>query len=784
MPMLVDPNPTKNFGIVGPNMRGRSDRDDYRAGALQIENYLCLPHGGIERKRGTEFVLDVTRGLSESAFEFFYEARFDFNNDQQYVLVFIPNGTLKILRNKLVVATIAHPYATQHLRSLRYCQQGDTMYIVHEEYPPRTLKRDGSDRVWLFRAIAFTTMPFYKWSYFSLTPSNTTGSITLTLAGSVAYWKAGHTRSIKVKLNAGQATTTTPFQDATAGTATSSAGTASQAFDSNNGTSCAAGASGWIGYTFGGATTVRIVGIRRNNTTTLTLNLERDSASTYPSPTLVATITLPVTAGQFVYFDVPNYAGETSFRIRETNGATLDVQELTFNKGLVFNATVNTTLSGTTARTTWTEQIWGDHHGYPITATFFGDRLIFAGIRDEPSLLVGRKVGDYINFDDTTTNDDAEIEFLALSDQNHRIRNVMPSRSGLAIFTSEGEFNCESDERLVTPTKPPRAYQQGREGSADLNIEVVNGEVLYFSRTWDKLYRYDYQFDRNQFESTNLTKFAHHLFTELKRPRRIALLKKYRDSQGQYVFVPRADGTCCVLAYDKKSDVQAWTTFETEQEGRFLDAVAVETMHNPTVGPIPTMYFLVHRVINGADKLFLECWTGDENVWMDHFYYGSFGPPTSGPFVIATLPNTEVVVVADGTVEGYFMTEPDGRFELDREVSEIFVGIPYRRFMETLPIRAMIQNVNFAGKKIQLKEVVIEFRDAFDADVNGDIIGFRRFDQDTFDSPLIGFTGLRRHKIRNQADQKLDPTIVMGTSEPLGQIINSYYTRYKVGVRR
>lgn len=785
MPQFVDPNPTKNFGIVGRNMRGRTDRPEYRSGALQIENYLCLPHGGIERRRGNEFVLDLSSGLTVAQFPKAYLRRFDFNRDQQYVLAFLPGGNLKILRNKLVVATISHPYQDDHLRSLKRAQQGDTMYIVHERYPPRQLKRDGRDRNWLFQAITFTTMPFYKYRYLDLTPSNTTGSITLTIAGSVAYWKAGHSLRIKVKLNNGQATTTSPFQDATGGTAGSSAGTAGNAWDNNNGTICSAGVNGWIGYQFAGATTVRVVGIRRNNSTTLNLSLERDSAIAFGSPTLIATITLPVTAGNWVYFDVPNYTGEAAFRIRETGGANLDVQDMVFNKGLVINATVNTTLANTNARKTWTEQIWGENHGYPIACTFFGDRFILAGIRDEPSLIVGSKVGDYINFDDTTTNDDGEIEFLALSQKNHRIMNVIPSRAGLAVFTSEGEFIAEAEQALITPTKPPRAYVQSEWGSADINLETVDGEVMYFRADLSRLLRFDYQFDRDQFESDSKTVYAHELFTDAQRPRRMALLKKYRDTQGQYLFVPRSgDGALCVLTYDKKKDVQAWTIQTTGLSGKFLDVVQVETLHNPSVGTIPTIYFLVHRVVNGVDKLFLERLASDENSWSDHWYFGRFGSPTAGPFQIPTLPNTEIVIVADGTVEGYTTTDGSGNFTISRPVSELFAGIPYQRFMETLPIRAMLQNVNLAGKKIQLKEIIIEFKEAFDHIVNDVPVRFRRFDEETFNRPLFAFTGLRRVKIKNRPGQKLDPTILMGTLEPLGQTINSYNVVGKVGVNR
>lgn len=121
------------------------------------------------------------------------------------------------------------------------------------------------------------------------------------------------------------------------GTAYSSAGgTAAYAFDDNSLTACTqTSADGYISYYYGanGDYGIAMVGIQSNVTTTYTLVGEYSSDNV----TWTNSITIPAqtyTAGINVWFipQVPTNA--TYYRIRETGGATLNVQELYFNTTL------------------------------------------------------------------------------------------------------------------------------------------------------------------------------------------------------------------------------------------------------------------------------------------------------------------------------------------------------------------------------------------------------------------------------------------------------------------
>lgn len=117
------------------------------------------------------------------------------------------------------------------------------------------------------------------------------------------------------------------------GTPTSSnGGTAINAFDGNSSTACTQTApNGNISYSWTSSlNAVSLVGIQSNVTTTYTLTFEYTTDgstwnSVYAPPAQV------YTQGINVWFCIPVPIFGSAFRVRETNGATLDVQELYFN---------------------------------------------------------------------------------------------------------------------------------------------------------------------------------------------------------------------------------------------------------------------------------------------------------------------------------------------------------------------------------------------------------------------------------------------------------------------
>ncbi len=118
------------------------------------------------------------------------------------------------------------------------------------------------------------------------------------------------------------------------GTATSSAGgTADYAFDGDNSTACTqTSINGNISYFWGADVTqnISMVGIRSNVAATYTLVFEASNdGSTWVNKLTVAATDYAY--GEVKYYSIATQAAYSYYRVRETGGATLNVQEVYFN---------------------------------------------------------------------------------------------------------------------------------------------------------------------------------------------------------------------------------------------------------------------------------------------------------------------------------------------------------------------------------------------------------------------------------------------------------------------
>ncbi len=115
----------------------------------------------------------------------------------------------------------------------------------------------------------------------------------------------------------------------------SAGGTASNAFDGNPATACTQTApNGYISYNWStGTYAIQLVGIQSNVTTTYTLVFEySNDGSTWTQAG--APVAQTYTYGEISWFSISVPTPGSYFRVRETGGATLNVQELYFNSAV------------------------------------------------------------------------------------------------------------------------------------------------------------------------------------------------------------------------------------------------------------------------------------------------------------------------------------------------------------------------------------------------------------------------------------------------------------------
>jgi hypothetical protein len=126
---------------------------------------------------------------------------FEFSTTQAYVLefgdlyvrFFTNNGRLESPPGTPV--EVVTPYTEAQLPSIKWAQSADVLYLVHPSREPRKLVRNSATS-WTLSVIDFIDGPYFPENITAttVTPSATTGSITLT--ASAALWTSNHVNAL------------------------------------------------------------------------------------------------------------------------------------------------------------------------------------------------------------------------------------------------------------------------------------------------------------------------------------------------------------------------------------------------------------------------------------------------------------------------------------------------------------------------------------------------------------------------------------------------------------
>jgi hypothetical protein len=205
---------TFTAGEVGRDLLGRGDLRAYENGALKLRNVFINPTGGVTRRAGLAYI-DTAEGNGKLI-------SFEFNTEQTYLLV-ITDEQIDVYAGGTHEETIAAPWTEEQIKQLAWTQSADTLLLTHPDVPPKKLTR-GTGGAWTLADWNFfiegnvRQQPYFKFadSAVTLTPSATTGTITLT--ASAAVFTAGH-EGTRLRV-AGKEVEITDFDSATVVTAT------------------------------------------------------------------------------------------------------------------------------------------------------------------------------------------------------------------------------------------------------------------------------------------------------------------------------------------------------------------------------------------------------------------------------------------------------------------------------------------------------------------------------------------------------------------------------------
>ena len=170
-------------GQINNSLLGRGDLVSYQNGALTLNNVFILPTGGLTRRSGLSYI-DTAEGEGRLI-------AFEFNTQQTYLLA-VTDGQIDIYGGGTKDSSIAAPWTSEHIKQLAWTQSADTLLLTHPDVPPKTLTRNTggtwSLQDWsYFEENGVRFQPYFKFagSDVTLTPSGTSGNITLTASADV-----------------------------------------------------------------------------------------------------------------------------------------------------------------------------------------------------------------------------------------------------------------------------------------------------------------------------------------------------------------------------------------------------------------------------------------------------------------------------------------------------------------------------------------------------------------------------------------------------------------------
>jgi hypothetical protein len=199
MNKLLLPQNSMSFGEISPNAQGRDDIAAYASGVRTLLNYNLLLEGGAERRWGSEWIAELEGEPRMFPFEF--------NEDQQYILVLtnlrldiwqLDDSDPEVLPTTTFVETETSncDWTTALLPTLNVAHSGDTMFVADQTGTQvmKKIVRVGatdftvSDFDFEQNSAGYPKyQPYWKFAdqSITLTPSGTSGSITLTASSAV-----------------------------------------------------------------------------------------------------------------------------------------------------------------------------------------------------------------------------------------------------------------------------------------------------------------------------------------------------------------------------------------------------------------------------------------------------------------------------------------------------------------------------------------------------------------------------------------------------------------------
>jgi hypothetical protein len=679
-------------GELSPRVNSRVDIAKYNNGLKTGENLQFLVQGGARRRAGTRFVAETKNSAKRSRL-----IEFIFNREQSYMLEF-GDQYMRVFKDgaPVLVAGIPYeistPYTEARLQDIAYVQGADTMFLAHPDVPVYRLQRFG-DASWRLLTAPFTVEPFDELGHMPA-PTLTLSAATVGTGRNFNAPNAFYASDVGRDIVAGSGlATVTAFVDIS-----NVSVEIKSAFSS---TSFATG------------------------TWTIAGSPQAPCTVSAASP-VGATVTVSLTLNGWRVSDVGKYV--------KINGGLIKLTSYTSDT--VFNGVIQQALSSATPAiaSSWTlnASVWNPVSRYPRAVTLHEQRLQLAGSPGYPQTIWGSRIGDVLNLELGTKDDDAYAYELSTA-QIAPIQHLTQSRR-LMVFTNFNEMSVRGGvEKPISPTSIQKS-DESTAGSNSVRPVKVGNEILFVQRAGRKVRACGYRYDIDGFDSPDRTVFSEHI-TETG----IIDMAFQQEPDAQLACI-RADGQIANCTYDTEQEVIAWGRWLTDG---LYESVAVI----PTASAEQT-WVIVNRTVGGVQKRYVEYF--DPTLKTDSAITGTDGPGKAIWTGLGHLEGKQVQALADGIYQGTF-TVTGGSVTLPRNAFAAEFGLGYTPLMTMMNPEVGSSQGTSQGAAISIGEVIVRVLDTVSAVINGQTKTFRKFNDALLDQPPeVGSGDLRETTLSDQ----------------------------------
>lgn len=722
-------------GEVSPLLYGRVDIDRYPNGAEEIFNGLILPHGGVARRPGSYYVAAAKSGVVACRLRHFRVSAFtsyvvEFGNE--YARFYSNRGQVESGGNPVEVTL---PYQTADLPELRFAQSGDILFITHNSYPPRIIRRTAVD-AFDTQEIVFKNGPWEaeNTTDITLTPSlaNTVGTVTITASDSLfAATDVGRMIALYDKAQERQSST--------------SYGKGAVFYSDDRGVR-------------------RVWRVVKAGTTAAF-----DDSNTTPEYDLNG----PTDEGDYIedgtarlqylgrgkscwgWGIITSYLSATQVQIEVTDAFSGGIGSAEYSqdnrKRWRDSPPESTTFPSTEGTTRWKLGAWCEENGYPGTVCFFQQRTWWGGNTATPQTIWSSQSGDFYNMAPTEPDgiviDTNAIVYAMDDDETNQILWMLPTWKGIAIGTASGEHLLSASSAAQQAVTPTNVYirRASDRGSGQLVPAVRSGGAsMFVQRGGRKLREMSYDIAQDSYTTPPASLISEHITGA-----GIVDLAVQEEPEGT-IWIAREDGLLATLTYDAEQQVRGWGRHQIA--GGEVESVAV--VPSPD-GISDDVYMAVKRAIDGNTVRYIEVVRAPYRSIIDGDDGGFFvdcgltydGAPATTFTGLDHLEGETVQICADGAYRGTAVVS-GGEVTIEgAAASVVHIGLAYEMRVTPLPIEAGAQSGTAQGAMKKTTDCFVRLFESRGGEIGVDGVYTRiqqRSPADDVNAALPLYSGLHR----------------------------------------